>query len=188
MKRLRGAKTWTMSVLQRRARQEGGQQIGPTIRHFGEAPKCRRLFVPGDAQFLHPRLQRGWLQAQELGRATLTTNAPTDQLHDVQNVVSLNLLECLSVGPCRSCLESWQFRSEHRIRVRDQESFDHIAQFTDISRPVVFLEGLHGRALDGLDGASHSLAKIIYQMPDRRRDVFLPVAQRSKRDSEDVAP
>src|SRR6266436_8693272 len=160
----------------------------PTIRHFGEAPKCRRLFAPDNAEFLHARFQRGWLQAQELSCAALTTDSPTDQLHDVQNVVSLNLLECLSVGTCRSCLKSWQFRSEHRIGARDQEAFDHIAEFADISRPVISLEGLHRRTLDGLDGAAHSLAKVIHKMPDQCRDVFTPLAQRRNRNGKDVEP
>src|ERR1700722_17709889 len=59
-------------------------------------------------------------------------------------------------------------------------------QLPDITWPGVILEGLHGLTVNALDSASHPLAKLIHELPDQRRDIFPPLAERWNRDREDV--
>ncbi len=60
------------------------------------SPLCFTL----DSQLLHPRMQRGRLESQELGRAVLPTDAPTRHVQDLEHVVSFDLsqLRCRRVS------------------------------------------------------------------------------------------
>ena len=100
--------------------------------------------MPYDAKFLHSGFECGRLQAQNLRCAAVASNAPTGHFQDVENVVPLHLFECLSGGPGAICIRSWKFPPEHCVRACDQEAFNYIAEFADISGPGVILEGLHG--------------------------------------------
>jgi hypothetical protein len=77
---------------------------------------------------------------------------------------------------------------KHRTFRNDDRTFDHILQFSNISRPVIADQGLHRFRRDGVSPAAITPAEFLNELTDQQRNIFLSLAQRWHSDGKDIQP
>jgi predicted class III extradiol MEMO1 family dioxygenase len=70
---------------------------------------------------------------------------------------------------------SW--RSQDSVRRKDHGALDEILQFTDVSRPAISHERIHGLGRDCVDSLVHASRVNLYEVPDQLRDVLRALPQ-----------
>src|SRR4051794_5975344 len=84
----------------------------------------------------------------------------------------------------RLLLMKWVW--EHAVPRKDDRTLHQILQFANVARPGVPLERSHGLRRNRLDLFAHATAKHLYEMHDKRRNVFPALPERRQQDGEDV--
>lgn len=156
-------------------------EISERLRSFGAGSS--------QAQLLHTRLERGGLDAEHLCGPAGTTDTPSRLLQHLQDMPALRGLEG-SGGRLRWCgrLYAAERDVQRRAACEDHRALDYVAQLAHVRRPGVSYECRHGVVGDTLDGLTHRLAALFYELPGEQRNVLAARAQRWHRDRKDVQP
>src|SRR5262245_16696095 len=100
---------------------------------------------PGDAELAHARLERGPLEAENLGGPALTAHAPADAFEHRQDVAALDLVErARSLRPGLS--GSGGRRRQGALDVQpvrpaeDDRALDDVLELADVAGPVIARE------------------------------------------------
>src|ERR1700733_6447714 len=149
---------------------------------------------PGNAQFLHAKLQGGPLDSQPCGRSVGAGEDPVGLLQNGQDMPPLHFLKRCQSMPISVCsvqragLEVAEWDLERRTLGKDDGSFDYVLQLPDVSRPRVSNERVHGFRRNRVDLPGHSKRKMLREVPHQERDIFRTLAQRGNMDGKDVQP
>src|ERR1700722_10354478 len=130
----------------------------------GSRTKSRLRFLEalsfaGNSQPSHPVLQRGTLDAESRGRAVGPGHSPMRLLENTQNLLAFAFINRSSGVPKVGNLQfAVLFTTVERIagleirsryvqygpRGDDHGAFNHVLQFANIARPVIFAQRRHG--------------------------------------------
>src|SRR5438876_2269562 len=141
-----------------------------------------------DAELLYPRLERGALEAQAGGGPLRTSEHPVGLAQRPENGVALRRFERGS-GAGRRERATPELRHGYAkggpVR-QDDGALDRVLELPHVSRPGIARERRHGVGGDGLDALVHATRELLHEVSDERRNVLWPLAERWKRDREDV--
>src|SRR5205823_5076772 len=140
-----------------------------------------------DAELLYPRLERGALEAQAGGGPLRTSEHPVGLAQRAENGLALRCLE--RGGARRRDRATAELRPGHAKggpARQDDGALDGVLELPHVSRPGIARERRHGVGGDGLDALVHATRELLHEVPDERRNVLWPLAERWKRDREDV--
>src|SRR5438876_10596631 len=141
-----------------------------------------------DAELLYPRLERGALEAQAGGGPLRTSEHPVGLAQRAENGLALRCLE-RGGAPRRRDRATAQLRPGHAKggpARQDDGALDGVLELPHVSRPGIARERRHGVGGDGLDALVHATRELLHEVSDERRNVLWPLAERWKRDREDV--
>jgi len=103
-------------------------------------------------------------------------------------VLSLGLFEGVVVGATGRFasfrIGKWNF--EHRSRRENYCPLDDILQFTNISRPVVLHQRIHGFRWNRFDRFVAAASILLREVTDKQRNILRALAQRRNSNRKDI--
>src|SRR5580658_8925906 len=141
----------------------------------------------------HPVLQRGTLHSELGGRTIRSGNSPMRLLENSKNLLAFAFIKCspgvprvgdkcfvtllLIAGRMAAGLEIAYTYFQHRPCGYDHGTFNHVLQFANIARPVVFAQRGHGRCRNRINVLPQAPGKLLYKVSYQERNVLSPVTQ-----------
>ena len=148
------------------------------------SPKISIAFS-GNAEFAHAGIQGRGIHLQQFRRALFALDSAPGRLEDELDVLALKLLKGFRL------LADWKAGSQPLQLKRvpgadDQRMLDHVAQFADVARPGICLQGMHVAAGDPAHLLAHPFAEFADKLPHQLGNVLLALPERGYDDGKDV--
>ena len=140
------------------------------LRNIGDSPP------PRYSKLRHARLQRRWLDGQNLSGTTGTSDSPTRVLKNAKDLLPHAFAQGKS-GLSTARTENGGFHQQRVARGKNHCAFDNVAQFTNVAGPGILLQLLHRPARNAVNRLTHATGEDLDEGPYQQRYIFTTFTQ-----------